>query len=114
MRLVECVLHMDGGKPVGIRQMGFSLIRFDQQGHPDMKRFWKEVYASLPDILDPNPGKVVQEGNVLRMEQAFVGNGCKWAPTVAERMLLEKAAMGLIRPPELDRGWRKSLGKRGG
>jgi len=47
-----------------------------------------------------------EEGNVLHMEQAFVGNGGKWLPTVAERMLLENAALGLIRRKELDRGWR--------
>jgi len=108
MRLVECVLQMDEGKAVGIRGMGFSLIRFDGAGQPDMKRYWKEVYASMPDLLDPNPGGVLQEGNVLHMEQTFVGNGGKWVPTVAERMLLEKAALGMIRVPELDRGWRQS------
>jgi hypothetical protein len=111
MRLVECVLQMDDGKAVGIHQMGFSLIRFDGAGQPDIKRYWKEAYASMPDLLDPSPGKVLQEGNVLHMEQAFAGNGGKWMPTLADRMLLEKAALGQIRPPELDRGWRKSPGK---
>lgn len=102
------MLQKDDGRMVGVRQMGFSLIRFDPNGHPDMKRFWKEAFASMPDLLDPEPGKVVQEGNVLRMEQTFIGNGGKWTPTLAERMLLEKAALGQIRPPELNRGWRKS------
>lgn len=100
---------MDEGKAIGIRGMGFSLIRFDGQGHPDMERYWKEVHASLPDLLNPSPGKIVEEGNVLHMEQVFAGNGGRWVPTPAERMLLEKAALGQIRPPELDRGWRKSL-----
>lgn len=106
MRLVECVVQMDDGKAMGIRGMGFSLIRFDGQGQPDMERYWKEVHASLQDLLDPNLGRVVEEGNVLHMEQAFVGNGGKWVPTPGERMLLEKAALGHIRPPELHRGWR--------
>ena len=112
MRLVECVVGMEEGKAIGIRAMGFSLIRFDGAGQPDMKRYWKEVYASLPDLLDPDPGIVHEEGNVLHMEHAFVGNGGKWAPTLAERMLLEKAALGKMRPPELDRGWRKAPSKR--
>lgn len=58
MRVVECVVQMEEGKAIGIRTMGFSLIRFDGAGQPDMKRYWKEVYASLPDLLDPDPGKV--------------------------------------------------------
>ena len=98
---------MDEGKAVGIRGMGFSLIRFDEEGRPDMERYWNEVHASLPDLLDPNPGKIIEDGNVLHMEQAFLGNGGKWVPTPAERMLLEKAALGLIRPKEMDRGWRR-------
>lgn len=106
MRVAETVVQMEDGKPVGIRGMGFSLIRFNGAGQPDMKRFWKEVYASLPDLLDPDPGKVHEEGNIVHMEQAFVGNGGRWSPIVDEKVLLEKAALGLIRPPELDRGWR--------
>ena len=82
--------------------MGFSLIRFDGAGQPDMKRYRQEVHASLPDLLDPNPGKVVEDGNVLHMEETFVGNGGKWMPSLAERMLLEQAALGRIRPKELD------------
>jgi hypothetical protein len=108
MRLVECVLKMDEGKVTGIHGMGFSLIRFDGAGRPDMKRYWKEVYATMPDLLDPNPGEVLQEGNVLHMEQTFVGNGGKSVPTLAGRMLLERAALGQIRLPELDHGWRRS------
>ena len=106
MRLVECVVQMDEGKAVSIRGMGFSLIRFDGAGQPDMKRYWKEIYASMPDLLDPNAGTVLQEGNVLHMEQAFIGNGGKWVPTMPERILVEKAALGLVRPRELDRSWR--------
>ena len=107
MRLVEAVVQMEEGKAVGIRGMGFSLIRFDEQGHPDMDRYWKEVEALLPDRLRSDPGQVIQEGNILHMEQAFLGNGGKWVPTPAERELLEKAALGQIRPKEMDRGWRK-------
>jgi hypothetical protein len=106
LRMVECVVQMDAGKAVGIRGMGFSLIRFDEAGSPDMERYWKEVHASLPDMLDQDGDGVAVEGNVVRMEKVFEGNGGKWQSTVAERMLLEKAAMGLIRSPELDRGWR--------
>jgi hypothetical protein len=109
MRFVECVVQVEEGKVVGIHCMGFSLIRFDGAGRPDMDRYWKEAFAGIRsplDLLDPNPGKLLQEGNVIHMEQAFVGNGGKWVPTLAERMLLEKAALGQIHPPELDRGWR--------
>ena len=74
-----------------------------------MKRYWKEAFAAMPDLLDPNPGMAPQEGNVLHMEQAFVGNGGKWVPTLAERMLLEKAALGQISPPGLNRNWRCPL-----
>jgi hypothetical protein len=108
LRVVEAVVQLDDGKAVCIQGMGFSLIRFDGAGQPDMKRYWKEVNASLLDILDPNPpGFFVQNGYVIHMEHAFVGNGGKWVPTLAERMLLEQVALGQIRPKELDRGWRK-------
>lgn len=106
MRFVECLLVMEEGRAVGIRQISFSLIRFDEEGRPDMGRYWKEAYAAMPCLLASKPGEVAQEGNVLRMEQVFVGNGGKWSPTVEERLILEKAAMGRIRPKELDRGWR--------
>jgi hypothetical protein len=56
---------MDEGKAVGIRGMGFSLIRLDGAGQPDMKRYWKEVHASRPALLEPNAGKVMVEGNVV-------------------------------------------------
>jgi hypothetical protein len=103
---------MSDGKLVGLQQMGFSLIRFDQAGKPDMKRFWEEVYASLPDLLTPDHEQVPVEGNIVRMENVFQGNGSKWKPNPEEMMILEKAALGMIRPPELDRGWRRRVRKR--
>ena len=108
MRLVECLLRMNEGKPTVIHQMGCSLIRFDNRGRPDMKRFWKDVRASLPDLMTRDPRRVPVEGNVVRMENVFQGNGSKWKPSPDEMMLLEKAALELIRPKELDRGWRLS------
>lgn len=106
MRLVECVVQKEERKVVGIRQMWFSMIRFDREGRPDMKRFWRDVYASLPDLKTQDPRRVPVEGNVVRMENVFQGNGSKWKPKPDEVMLLEKAALGMIRPPEMDRGWR--------
>jgi hypothetical protein len=112
MRLAECLVRRsEEGKPASIQQMGFSLIRFDQAGKPDMKRFWKDVYASLPDLLAPDHEQVPMEGNVLRMDKVFQGNGSRWKPSLDEIVLLEKAALGVIRPPELDREWR--IGKAG-
>jgi hypothetical protein len=107
MRLVSCVLRRgESGTIIGIRQMGFSLIRFDDQGRPDMDRYWKGVYAGFPSVLDKEHGRNQVEGNVLRMEKVFQGNGSKWKPASDEIELLEKAALGVIRPPEMGRGWR--------
>ncbi|BDU77981.1 hypothetical protein METESE_29390 [Mesoterricola sediminis] len=94
IRFAELVLRMVDRKPDSVERAGYSLIRFDAKGRPDMDRYRRQSEASIrahqEAFFDDQGGP----GNIVDMRDRFTAMGGRWTPSLQESMLLEQAALG--------------------
>jgi hypothetical protein len=95
IRFAEFQVRMVGRKPADIERVTGTLIRFAEDGRPDMERYRRESGAAM-DLLSDVPGKPEESADkVIDMRSTFQGMGCRWKPRGEEAMDLERAALGL-------------------
>lgn len=95
IRFGELVVRMIGRKPADIERTSYTLIRFTEDGRPDMERYRRESSAAMDLHWDSVFKTKTHSGNVIDMKSTFQGMGCRWKPRPAEAMEFEKAALGL-------------------
>ena len=95
IRFVEFLVRMVERKPADIERITCTLIRFAEDGRPDMERYRRESGAAM-DLLSDVLGKPDDpSGTIIDMRSTFQGMGCRWKPRGQEAMDLERAALGL-------------------
>ena len=95
IRFVEFLVRMVQRKPADIDRITCTLIRFAEDGRPDMERYRRESSATM-DLLSDVLGKQEDpSGTIIDMRSTFQGMGCRWKPRGEEAMDLERAALGL-------------------
>lgn len=95
IRFAELVVRMVGRKPADIERVSYTLIRFAEDGRPDMERYRRESSAAMDNHWDSVFKTEKASGNVIDMKSAFKGMGCRWKPRPQEALEFEKAALGL-------------------
>jgi hypothetical protein len=95
IRFAEIVVRMVARKPADIERISYTLIRFAEDGRPDMERYRQEASAGLDVHWDSVFRTGGDSGNVIDMKSAFQSMGCRWKPRSEEAMAMEKAALGL-------------------
>ena len=95
IRFAELLVRMVDRKPADIERVSYTLIRFGEDGRPDMDRYRQESGAAM-DLLSgflDKPGDPLE--TIIDMRSTFQGMGCRWKPRPQEAMDFERAALGL-------------------